>query len=769
MKRTIFALALLLCALGWNFPALAYRNAPPGCVITSTGCQVNGVLSSPGGQAFGGTATGTLAGANDLKIDLDTGVITGTNPVFTTPNLGTPSAITLTNATGLPVSTGLSGTGTGVPAALGQAVTGSGGIVLGTSPTISSPSVTGSATFGLGSGGAGTGLTVNNSASVLQGLTTGTLTVNGVAVLPYIYQATNSNVWSGPGGVNSALSPFWSHENWSGYASDGIGLTLNYFRTTTATTNAQGDSELVVSSDVSGGYGGGHIGLTSAVTDDQFTGASIPAWTTGTAYASGQIVTVGYQVIYATTSGTSGSTTPDCNQVTTTCSDGTVSWKWLENVANSQALIGSISTASSPVNLGGTASGPIGNVFGYNSAAVCSTTYLYSCIGYEDDFGATSNVLYRVGNQIVIDNNDPGVGTINDAGWLIAADKGSAPLADIMEWGTETSNAVVASTGYGLKAWPSGGGGGLPTFMDGAGVLDFTGWQPSSSGPYGSGYYLAGQGIDLLGDGDWDSNYTMLHTSGTNVTLDETMNKVTGVAVASGGSGWGASGKWAQCTDKVIVEVTTVSGGAVTGVSLPPSYNPYVTTPNATGVTCTALNPSTSGTIGTTGAPIPPSTFTINETTASASGGTLTLGGVANVNVAGSTVGIGASGGTINFSTGTWNETSANLVIQFGSGGSFIGADGGNGDFFSFSGPSSAVGSYPAFSAGATGAATVFTVAGADTNRGISILPVGTGTLTLGVSTGSVSLAGTSLSINGTAGVTSTTCTQWTDGLCTHS
>ena len=40
------------------------------------------------------------------------------SPSFTTPDLGTPSAATLTNATGLPVATGISGLGTGVASAL---------------------------------------------------------------------------------------------------------------------------------------------------------------------------------------------------------------------------------------------------------------------------------------------------------------------------------------------------------------------------------------------------------------------------------------------------------------------------------------------------------------------------------------------------------------------------------------------------------------------------------------------------------------------------
>lgn len=73
-----------------------------------------------------------------------------TSPSFTTPNLGTPSAATLTNATGLPISTGVSGLGSGVAtflatpssANLASAVTGetgSGALVFGTSPTLATP------------------------------------------------------------------------------------------------------------------------------------------------------------------------------------------------------------------------------------------------------------------------------------------------------------------------------------------------------------------------------------------------------------------------------------------------------------------------------------------------------------------------------------------------------------------------------------------------------------------------------------------------------
>ena len=45
-------------------------------------------------------------------------VVYSTSPVLTTPNIGTPSFANLTSATGLPVSTGISGLGTGVATAL---------------------------------------------------------------------------------------------------------------------------------------------------------------------------------------------------------------------------------------------------------------------------------------------------------------------------------------------------------------------------------------------------------------------------------------------------------------------------------------------------------------------------------------------------------------------------------------------------------------------------------------------------------------------------
>ncbi|MDQ2079475.1 hypothetical protein RA307_04710 [Xanthobacteraceae bacterium Astr-EGSB] len=71
------------------------------------------------GKTFDTAGVGNSLSINGLAVTANTGtgaVVRATSPVLTTPNLGTPSAVILTNATGLPISTGVSGLGAGIAA-----------------------------------------------------------------------------------------------------------------------------------------------------------------------------------------------------------------------------------------------------------------------------------------------------------------------------------------------------------------------------------------------------------------------------------------------------------------------------------------------------------------------------------------------------------------------------------------------------------------------------------------------------------------------------
>jgi hypothetical protein len=142
----------------------------------------------------------TLAGAETFTNK------TLTNPTLTTPVLGTPSSGTLTSCTGLPISTGVSGLGTGVAtflatpssANLAAAITdetGTGVLLFGTNPAITTSITTASTTFALinttattvnFAGAATTALNIGASSAPITGFAATATTSSTASSLGYL-------------------------------------------------------------------------------------------------------------------------------------------------------------------------------------------------------------------------------------------------------------------------------------------------------------------------------------------------------------------------------------------------------------------------------------------------------------------------------------------------------------------------------------------------------------------------------------------------------